>query len=439
MDRGRARFTGTLRYDDVKHTGHSGGSFGAGIGNGYAHPMIAPDKVYTRNSFGTDGGYSGTNATNIPITDDYWDHLFLANEELWDSWFCSGIAPVVNNGSVTTPKRSVAEDFFSNKTTQLSQNFQPNLREKTPQELANLVETTSSRSGVNGWDVIASHLLNKGQFNVNSTSKDAWKALLMSLADRPIAMSNPTGGVSVIPPDEGQVSLSRHTLANSNTDASGPGDDNAWRGIRKLTDAQIDKLAEEIVRQVKLRGPFLNMAEFINRRLTSDATGVTGTLQAAIDWDEFSAGYNGNTSGTGASINKDYKIGGAMITEGQLPASYPNRLAATGSRFAGIPGYVMQSDILQGISSSLSVRGDTFVIRTYGESLTPDGKVAATAWCEAVVQRMPEFVDPADAADKKLRSAAPTPGTPPDLQAANRKFGRKFNITSFRWLNKNEI
>jgi hypothetical protein len=436
MDRGRARFPGTMRYDNIKHMAHAGGAFGAGIGNGYAHPMIAPDKVYTRNDFGVDAGFGGQDATNLPICDDYWDHLFLANEELWDSWFCSGIAPVVSNGSVVTPKKSVAEDFFSNKSTHVSRHFLPYLRDKTPQELANLVETTSANAG-NGWDRIASHLLNKGQFNVNSTSKEAWRALLMSLADRPIARNDVTSGTSVIPRDPDRASLSRHLLANSDQEATGPSDGNAWRGIRKLTASQIDKLADEIVRQVKLRGPFLNMTEFINRRLSTDETGVTGALQAAIDWDEFNAAYDGSTSGTGDSINQAYKGGDAMISK--LPATYPNPKAATGSRYAGIPGYVMQSDILQGVSASLSVRGDTFLIRASGESLLPDGKVAARAWCEAVVQRLPEYVDAADEADKKLRSVTQVPGSPLDLSPLNLRFGRRFNVVSFRWLNPDEI
>ena len=377
--------------------------------------------------------------TNLAVCDDYWDHLFLANEELWDSWFCSGLAPEVAQGSVTKQKSSVASDFFAGKPTLLPQHFQPHLRDKTAGDLAGLVETTTAAPGRNGWERIGSHILNRGQFNVNSTSKEAWKALLMSLADRPLAYTD-NAGPSVIARDPKQASLSRYQLANSSTAADGPGDEHAWRGIRKLTEPQIDKLAEEVVRQVKLRGPFLNMTEFINRRLTDDATGVTGTLQAAIDWDEFDDGYTGGTSGSGESINKDYKVGDSMIKDSDLPATYPNPKAAAGSRYAGIPGYVMQSDLLQGIASSLSVRGDTFVVRSYGESLAGDGKtVAARAWCEAVVQRMPEYCDPADEADKKLRVAGQVPGGTLDLNALNAKFGRQFKITAFRWLNHNEV
>jgi hypothetical protein len=52
---------------------------------------------------------------------------------------------------------------------------------------------------------------------------------------------------------------------------------------------------------------------------------------------------------------------------------------------------------------------------------------------------MPEFVDPTDAADKKMRLAGQLPGDTPALQTANETFGRQFKVTSFRWLNQNEI
>ena len=433
----------------LKPLGHVGAAFGAGIGNAYAHPMIAPGGIYTRNDFGVDIGYvkAATGVaqygTGIPVCDDYWDHLFLANEGLWDAWFCSGIAPEVSNGSVTANKTTVAGNFFANdatKPTLMSPNFLPNVRGKTTSDLTTLAGKTAVSD--NGWESIGSYMFNKGQFNVNSTSREAWKALLLSLCDRPLAVNDATTATLAVTRDA-TARVSRFPLANHSAEGVGPTDKYSWTGIRVLTATQLDKLAEQIVRQVKLRGPFLNMTEFINRRLSTDAMGVTGTLQAAIDWDEFNAGYNGTTTGGGESINKDYKSADAMITNSKLPASYPNRKAACGSRFAGIPGYVMQSDLLQGIASSISVRGDTFLIRSYGESLATDGKVAASAWCEAVVQRQPEYLDTSDAAEKKLRNTDGTPMTAAQVTAAlkpiNLTFGRQFKMISFRWLNHNEI
>ncbi len=431
----------------LKHLAHAGGAVGVGVGNSHAHPMIEPEEVYTLHNFGIDPGWDGQSgvqgtrrSTKMGVCDDYWDHLFLANEELWDSWFCSGITPEMSNGNVAASARTSAENFFAGESSTVPSHHLPYLQGNSPGELADKSQVNDSTSDANGWDTIGAHILNIGQFNVNSTSKEAWKAMLMSMADRPIALNGDDSGPGVVARDENAVTLSRHLIANGDSSATGPNDENAWKGIRQLNEDQIDKLAEEMVRQVKLRGPFLNMSDFINRRLNDDALGVTGALQAAIDWDEFNAGFDGTTSGSGESINAGYKTGGAMIRENALPANYPNPKAASGSRYAGIPGYVMQSDILQGIGGSLSVRGDTFLVRAYGESLTADGSVAARAWCEAVVQRKPEYVDPADSSDTRMPSSSEQlAGAALPINPTNQRFGRKFEIVSFRWLNKNEI
>ena len=196
-----------------------------------------------------------------------------------------------------------------------------------------------------------------------------------------------------------------------------------------------------MVRQVKLRGPFLNMSEFINRRLTDDRTGATGAIQAAIDSDEFDNGYSGISSGTGG-LNKHFKSGADMLSA--TSAGYPNPKAGLGSRYAGIPGYVMQSDILQGLGSSISVRGDTFTIRCYGDS-SEGGRVLARAWCEATVQRMPDYMDARDTRSKWLRADDGSPVTVSNagaelmLTPINLRFGRRFEIISFRWLSSASV
>ena len=115
--------------------------------------------------------------------------------------------------------------------------------------------------------------------------------------------------------------------------------------------------------------------------------------------------------------------------------------AAEGSRFAGIPGYVIQSDLLRPIANTLSVRDDTFRIRAYGEALDPNGKVIARAWCEAVVQRAPEYCDTTNEADVPSREMDVT-GRFSDtdkLTPINLRFGRRFHIESFRWLSGTEV
>ncbi len=436
MDRGRTREdvprNGGVQTR-IKVTSHHGAAFGVGIGNGYAHPMVSPTGVYTRVDLGRDRFGS-----NMNLLDDHWDHLFLANEELWDSWFCSGFAPVVSNGSITRSLSDVATDFFEYTNIgngPISPNFMPHLGGATAEAIAGIVDQPAELP----WEKIAAHILHEGQFNVNSTSKEAWKAVLMSLADRPLAVFDGESAPTVHAGGGDEVTIARHTMVGSSGQGGGPGSDDSWRGIRTLTALEIDKLAEEIVRQVKLRGPFLNMSEFVNRRLSNDELGVTGALQAAIDWDEFNAGFNGSTSGSGPSINAAYKSSAAMITAGDIAINYPNPRAAQGSRYAGIPGYVMQSDILQGISSSLSVRGDTFTVRAYGESLAKDGSVAAKAWCEAVVQRVPEYLDARNDPAQRVRDPNATTSDLSILEQVNQEFGRKFRIVSFRWLSAQEV
>lgn len=77
---------------------------------------------------------------------------------------------------------------------------------------------------------------------------------------------------------------------------------------------------------------------------------------------------------------------------------------------------------MQAIAPIITVRSDTFVIRTYGSANNASGAPIAKAYCEAVVSRIPQPVDPT--------ATLAAPGIP---------FGRKFELISFRWLNQNEI
>jgi hypothetical protein len=56
-----------------------------------------------------------------------------------------------------------------------------------------------------------------------------------------------------------------------------------------------------------------------------------------------------------------------------------------------------------------------------------------------VVQRLPEYVNPADEAGKVMRGEDGLPQLDSDLDPINEAFGRKFQLVSFRWLNKDEI
>ncbi len=87
------------------------------------------------------------------------------------------------------------------------------------------------------------------------------------------------------------------------------------------------------------------------------------------------------------------------------------------------PGHVSQDHVIALLAPILFVRSDTFVIRAYGEVRNPVlGTGEGEAWCEAVVQRVPDYVDDSD-----------RPGDPPSA-VDNHTYGRRFIITHFRWL-----
>ena len=111
-----------------------------------------------------------------------------------------------------------------------------------------------------------------------------------------------------------------------------------------------------------------------------------------------------------------------------------NAKANVGSRYAGTPAYLTQADLLTPLANVLSARSDTFIIRSYGE-VNVGGKIVSRAYCEAVVQRVPDFV--------VNRTATVTTGDAPTAwpptNPLNLQFGRKFKVIQFRWLSPDQI
>lgn len=148
------------------------------------------------------------------------------------------------------------------------------------------------------------------------------------------------------------------------------------------------------------------------------ALSVKGALQAALDDED-------------VSINAAFRTPAREFSEDEKASMNPAFPEALEGPVAyGSSAYVDQADVLRSFASQLTPRGDTFVIRSYGDSLDPDGNVLARAWCEAVVQRVPEYLDPSD--EPHIKQA--------DLQSeTNKRFGRKLEIVGFRWLGPSEI
>ena len=81
---------------------------------------------------------------------------------------------------------------------------------------------------------------------------------------------------------------------------------------------------------------------------------------------------------------------GRLTTPLLLSLSATHPVPNTG---VGVPGTLTQPDLVQLIAPVIAARSDTFKIRAYGESVNPTTKaVLGKAWCEAVVQRVPEYL-----------------------------------------------
>lgn len=335
------------------------------------------------------------------------DHTWLANKALWDRYFLSTMVGL--SGKAFSGKEKSAEaqasEFFAGTGKLLNPRLTP-IRAGDP-AAAELL------AGANGWLVAAAHLMTQGGFNVNSTSTDAWIAVLSALreADLRTAVGAETATSVPFPrvrkPSEGMIDGAPVLSAQLR-----------WQGYRQLTDPQIKDLATRIVTEVRNRGPFLSMSEFVNRRLgpASDERTLKGAVQAAIEL---------------ADVNTPLANDGLDLNAGNMGAhNFPAPTAAYGPNTVLAPGSLSQGDVLSAIGSHITVRGDTFSIRCYGDATDKKtGKILARAWCEAVVQRLPDFADPSDPPEMETTA----------LKPANGLFGRRFELLNFRWLASEEI
>jgi hypothetical protein len=259
-----------------------------------------------------------------------------------------------------------------------------------------------------------------GAFNINSTSVDAWAAVLGAF----LGIEAP--GVSV---SDVEALLTRVGVPLGNAFNAGQlaDDESAWTGVRRLDTNQIRALARAIVGEVKARGPFLSLAHFINRDIDAGGNPAhrqRGVLDAAIA-----------ISGVNASLAEDADSSAMQIEESawmdrefRLRFDNYNRAALTDPITDQIPGAVSQPDLLAKLGSILTPRSDTFTIRFYGDVIDPRGGTPmAQAWGEAIVQR---FVDP-------VEPATNSPTEPSAVTADT--FGRQFKVVAFRWLQPEEI
>lgn len=357
----------------------------------------------------------------------YYDISYLLNRTLWDQYFFSSV-----------PATGETPEVLPN-----------------PRHLKyNQAEFEEEGKSLKNPDQVAAGLMLNGGFNINSTSEQAWRAVLG--ATNQLAFDPETHD----PGSELGAAFSRFSRP---TDDEDPQD--IWEGYRVLSEEEIAQLARAIVEEIRNRGPFTSLADFVNRRLVDNPTTdgsdsayehehFTGTLQAAI---ERASTYLTDGDGNASEESAEFPVNDA--TNNSFWAMEPDKSNVTsdlqGSQFskgayekamimgadvlgaphsnrsAFAPKYLTQADILSTIGSTLSARSDTFVIRAYGESVDPlnPEDVRAQAWCEAVVQRYPEYIDDTNEPEDN----------PTELQELNKQFGRKFKVLSFRWLSPDEV
>lgn len=352
------------------------------VGNSFASPSIPL------------GGKSNSGSLGRHL-----DHSYMANTTLFDGYFLS-TATGETGALYGTSGRSlnvVLSQFFGGSQALSNPNFEP---------ATNTIPTVTAAD----YATFAQHLYNKGAFNVNSTSEEAWALILASGTTEALPIldmltASTTFGDAAASTD---TAVSRFSPMIGDENASTPvyGQDR-WAEHRRLTPNQIMTLAKNVVAEVKARGPFQSVAEFVNRQLVSSAaTGNSGALQTAIE-------------------------NSALNTNFGKPAPKNNSelgLSGTGNTSDGAASQITQADLLNRLAPSLTVRGDTFRIRAYGEVADIRGQ-PTKAWCEAVVQRQHDFVD-----DTNLPTTIDSA-----LSTTNQVFGRRFKIVSFRWLSADEV
>ena len=394
---------------------------GYAFGNSLADPRVGLDRTEPRRSerinrdkggwnqdsigYATDGR-SDTNDGNPTTNEDNWayharsfldqiaidqnliyDLSFELNHSLWDEFFLSSGSSADKSSFLSDPVHAPLPNG--------RMRLLPGGTDTVGDDILDF-HRAASRLGVDG------------AFNVNSTSVTAWESVLLSSVGARFG--------------DDVVTFPRIPGLGGEFNGSEVDSREAWSGQRTLKRAEVRRLAEEIVRQVKLRGPFLSMGDFVNRRLANDSTGKKGALQEAID-----------RAGINSAFQAEWPLDNSMSLPNYTHPDHisdPTRMEQRNKPDTtawGALGFLTQADVLQFLGPALSARSDTFVVRAYGSSTAADGTVEAEAWCEAVVQRLPEPVAP------------DSTGLNPERDEASADFGRHFEIKRFRWLAKDEI
>ncbi len=437
------------------------------IGNSDASPVLPADDPVGRQisqATATVQPRDGMPANHLQHDDSY-----CLNHVLFDDWFVSSLAPPPSSWASLYPSVGAEFSWDPQVLVRLQETWAevrsgasrlPNASYVPLATAAGFTLDTATASLVGSDPAVSPHFLRlaahlkvTGQFNVNSQSVAAWRALLGNLRAQEVPCLPPgaTTAVSVAADNP----LSRMQVSPERA-ASGGGTSRAVLGFAVLTDAQLDRLAEEIVRQVRLRGPFLSLSEFVNRRLSEpDGTDTDLSLGGALAMalrklESVSATHpasGARSQGKSASTYDELRTAGLLppaFINYNLPGArnfalgewtdssgrYTHPKAAEGNSNFGMPAWPRQADLLRPLAPVMAVRDDTVVVRAAGTS----GR--ATAWCELVLVRTPEYVDARIPAWEGPHGDGVASGT---IGLPNAALGRRYRVASFRWLGPNEL
>ena len=442
------------------------------VGSGLAPVFLPLDKVVNYRA--------SENWTSI-------DRNHLVNAALWDRYFLSSAAPEPNVGASYSEKRSLAkvlEDLAAG----AGALNNPRMRVWSGRNTTTAEGVAAVAAALKDRRRIAGQLVNEGAFNVNSTSVDAWAAVLASTKRAHVAnlapeapAANRNARYPRAPRSDTAASLPRAPWTTAES----------WQGFASLDDSQLRLLARAIVDENRFRTqyrvrteddrerakagslgprrfrganagtlvevptPYLGMSQFVNRFLEppsrspavpGNAVQKSGALQAAIaraDADgaeiavrsgesaRFGSAQLGPSQGPGQNTYADpaYREAVEVVDAGNRGGLAAKSPSNQGHAAAFAPGNVLQHDILAAVGAGLATRSDTFVIRAYGDTRAPNGESRGRAWIEAVVQRTPDFCNPNQPTETAFES----------LTAANKALGRRFRIVSCRWLSPHDL
>lgn len=380
------------------------------------------------------------------------DYSYVLNRGLWDSFYFSTLAPIHPFSASPIATGVSATTTLTQRLATLPQDWSttlgnPRLRFILPRGLTladyttktnlALYSTTQTTTPVlRPHQSIMTFLLQNGALNINSPYPEAWISILAAAREAAVAVRAKSGALTPPSPRSNSTPFPGGFVANGSEGGGWEG------GFRELTDTQIRELAVALAEQVRLRSqargrPFASLGDFINRELVDSSVispslgafnrGHAGALQTALDLVNVNSDVD---SRPGVDTAKPAGDAGNVF----IPFGNEAYYAAKGrvNRGSGID--LSQADLLTSIGPHLAARSDTFKIRTYGETVNPvTQQVEGRAWLEAVVQRMPTFVDPTNAPE------LPPGDNQVNWSQTNRDFGRRFQVVSFRWLGLDDI